>query len=108
MELTAETSGPSAGCAADLRLGFEQRQDALGDRKPVGARMELRPELSEGQVQLGREHQHRQPGLEPEAAVVEADADRHRDQRHPDRGRELSSTDPMRNPTRNVAIVARR
>jgi hypothetical protein len=43
--------------------------------------MELRCELPDRQVQLGREHEHRQGGLQPDSASDEADADRHRHQR---------------------------
>ena len=40
-------------------------------------------------VQLGREHEHGQPGLEPEAAADEPHADRDRDERDAERGGQL-------------------
>ena len=51
--------------------------------------MELRTELSQREVQLGGEQQHRQPGLQPEPAVVEPHADGDRDERDPQRRRKL-------------------
>ena len=74
-----------AGC----RRLLEQIEEALGDGEAVGARVVLGGEVPQRQVELGREHEHRQPGLEAEPAVDQADADRHRDERDPERRREL-------------------
>ena len=67
----------------------EQREHPVGDRQPVGARVVLGAQPAQRQVQLGREHEHRQPGLEPEPAVDQPHADRHRDERDAEGGRQL-------------------
>ena len=69
--------------------------------------MVLRGQIPERQVELGREHEHGEAGLEAEPALGEADADRDRHERDPERGRELEHG-PERNATRSVPIVARR
>ncbi len=48
---------------AALGRGVEQREDPLRDRDPVRARVVLRAEPSDRQVELGSEHEHGQPGL---------------------------------------------
>ena len=85
----------------------EQREHPLGDRQAVGARVVLGAQPAQRQVQLGREHEHRQPGLQAEAAADQAHADRHRDERDAERGGQLEHG-PERKPTRSVPIVARR
>ena len=52
--------GASPADRQHRRRRLEQREHPLGDREPVGARVELRAELAQRQVQLGREHEHRQ------------------------------------------------
>ena len=83
----------------------EQLQDALGDREAVGARVELRAELAQRQVELGREHQHRQPRLQAEPAVVQAHADGDRDEGDAERRRELEHRRRRGSATRSVPIV---
>ena len=56
---------------------------------PVGARVELRAHVAQRQVQLGREHEHRERRLEADAAVDEPHADRDRDERDAERRRQL-------------------
>ena len=51
--------------------------------------MEPGAELAQRQVELGREHEHRQPGLQPEPAADEAHADGDRDERDAERRRQL-------------------
>ncbi len=85
----------------DRRGRVEQREHPLGHREPVRARVVLGAEAAERQVQLGREHEHGQAGLEREAAVDEPHAGRHRDQRDPERRRQLEhragqEADPQR------------
>ena len=67
----------------------EQREHPLRHRQPVRAGVELRPEPPQRQVQLGRQDDHGQPGLEPEAAVHEPHPGRHGDERDAERGRQL-------------------
>ena len=69
--------------------------------------MVLGAEPAERQVELGREHEHRQARLQPEAAVDEPHADGHGDERDAERRRQLEHA-PDRKLTRSVAIVARR
>ena len=61
----------SAACSAppgaDLGRRVEQLEHPLGDREPVRAGVELRAELPQRQVELGREHEHGQRGLEGRA-----------------------------------------
>ena len=66
---TAATAGlggtstrPRASGASSISV-----EDPLGDGEAVGARVELRAELAQRQVQLRREQQHRQPGLQARA-----------------------------------------
>ena len=51
--------------------------------------MELGPELAQRRVQLGRQHEHRQRGLQSHVAVDQPDADDHRHERDTERRREL-------------------
>ena len=51
--------------------------------------MELGAELAQRLVQLGREHEHGETGLEPDAAVDETHADGDRDERDAERRRQL-------------------
>ena len=67
----------------------EQREHPLRHRQPVRAGVELRPQPPQRQVQLGRQDDHGQPGLEPEAAVHEPHPGRHGDERDAERGRQL-------------------
>ena len=60
---------------------LEQVEEAARDGEPVGARVVLRREVPERQVELGREHEHRQARLEAEPALDEPDADDHGDER---------------------------
>ena len=66
---------------ADLGRGVEQVQHALGDRDAVRARVELRAEAPQRQVQLGRQDQHEEGGLEADAAARQPHPDRDRDER---------------------------
>ena len=59
----------------------EQREHPVGDRQAVGARVVLRAQPAQRQVQLGCEHEHGQPGLEAEPAAGQPHADRHRHER---------------------------
>ena len=74
----------------------------------VGARVELRAELAQRQVELGREHEHRQRRLEAEPAADEPHADRDRDERDAERRRQLEHRARRGSATRSVPIVARR
>ena len=69
----------------------EQREHSLGDRQPVGARVVLGAEPAERQIQLGREHEHGEAGLQPETAGDEPQARRDRDQGNPERRGELEN-----------------
>ena len=89
---------------AHCRGGLDEVEEPLGHGHAVSARMELRPELPDRQVQLGREHEHRQGGLQADSASGQADAHRHGDQATPSVAAS-SSTDPERKPTRSVPIV---
>ena len=51
--------------------------------------MVLGGEVAQRQVELGCEHEHREPGLEAEPASDQADSDGHRDERDPERRCEL-------------------
>ena len=75
--------------------------------------MELRREVAQRQVELGREHEHRQPGLEADAALDEAHADGHGDERDAERRRELEhrpreERDAERAHRRAAVLVAHR
>ena len=59
---------------------LEQVEEAARDGEAVGARVVLRREVPERQVELGREHEHRQARLEPEPALDQPDADDHGDE----------------------------
>ena len=67
----------------------EQPEHPVGDGQAVGARVVLRAQPAQGQVELGREHEHRQSGLEAEPAVGQPHADRHRDERDAEGGGQL-------------------
>ena len=113
---------PSSRTAASRGLGglappagtlglFGEVEQPLADRQAVRARVVLRRQISERQVQLGREHEHGQAGLEAEPALGEADADRHGHERDPERGRELEhgpgeKRDPERAHRRAAVLVA--
>ena len=71
------------------RVGLGQVEHPLRDRRAVGARVELRGEVPQRQVELGREDEHGQRGLEAEVALGEADPDHDRNERDPERRREL-------------------
>ena len=86
---------------------LEQVEEAARDGEAVGARVVLRREVPERQVQLGREHEHRQARLEPEPALDQPDADDHGDEGDAE-GRGQLEHGPQRNATRSVPIVARR
>ena len=68
---------------------LDQVEQPPGDRGAVRARVELRGEVADRKVELGREHEHRQARLKPESSVDEPHADRHGDERHTDRRGEL-------------------
>ena len=74
---------------ADRGRGVEQLEHPLGHGQPVRARVVLGAEPAIRQIQLGREDDHGQPRLQPEAAADEPDAGRDRDQRHADSRRQL-------------------
>ena len=83
----------------------------LRNRETVRARVKLRAELAQRQVQLGREHQDGQPGLQPEPAVVEPDADRDGDERDAERRGQLQhgpreEADPQRAHRRLAVALA--
>ena len=71
------------------RRGVEQVEQPRRDRHAVGARVELRAQPPQRQIQLGREDQNGQCRLEREAAAREPHADGHRDERDAERGRQL-------------------
>ena len=77
------------GTGARGRRAFEQVEKALGDGEPVGAGVKLRGEVAEREVELGREQEHRQRSLQPDAAVDEPHADGDRDQSDPERRGQL-------------------
>ena len=79
---------PDASRAA-LGRGVQQREDPLRHRGPVRARVVLGPEPPDRQVQLRREHEHGQPGLEADPAVHEPHADGHGDERDAERRSQL-------------------
>ena len=61
---------------------LQQPEDSVGDREPICARVVLGPKPPQRQVQLGGEHEDGEARLQAEPAAHQADADRHRDQRH--------------------------
>ncbi len=61
----------------------------VGHRPPVGARVELRREIAEREVELGREHQDRQCRLEADPALDQPDPDYDCDEGDPERRGEL-------------------
>ena len=67
----------------------EKREDPVRDRRSVGARVVLRSESTEREIELRRKHEYREPGLERKTSVVESDTDRDRDKRDAERCREL-------------------
>ena len=77
------------GTAGRERRTFREVEHPRRDRSSVRARVELRREVAKREVELGREHQHRQRGLEPDIAFREADADDDGDERDPQGGSEL-------------------
>ena len=64
-------------------------EQPIGDGGSVRARVESRREVAQRQVELGRQHEHRQRGLERDPAVDEPHADRHGDERDAERRGEL-------------------
>ena len=68
---------------------LDQPEQALGDRGPVGARVEPGGEVAERKVELGCEDEDCQRGLKGDAALDEPDADRDGDERNAERGCEL-------------------
>ena len=68
-------------------------------------------EPSEWQIQLGGEHEDRQPGLQRERAIHQSHSHRHRDQGHPERRRQLQhgprqKADPERFHGRGAVALA--
>jgi hypothetical protein len=51
--------------------------------------VKLRCELPQRNIELRREHKHRQPSLKAEAALGQPDADRNRHERDAERRRQL-------------------
>ena len=68
---------------------LDQPEQPVGDRDAVGARVEPGCEVAQRQVELGRQHEHRQRGLEGDPAVDEPHADRDGDERDAERRGEL-------------------
>ncbi len=88
-----------------------QIEQPLRDGRAVGARVELRREVPQRQVQLGREHEHGQRRLEADAARREPHADDDGDERDPERRGELEhrageERDPQRAHRRPAVLVA--
>ena len=77
------------GTDGGRRRLLEQLEEALRDREPVGARVELGREVPQRQVELRRKHEDGEARLEAETPFDEANADGHRDERDPERRREL-------------------
>jgi hypothetical protein len=71
------------------RAVLEQIEKAPRDGEAVRARVVLRGEVPQRQIELWCEHEHGQAGFEPEAPVDQADAYRHRDERDSERRGEL-------------------
>ena len=97
------------GPGRDRRRLLDQAEQPLGDGEPVGARVVPGGEIPQRQVELRREHEHRQRGLEPDVAVDEAHAHRDRDERDAERRGELEhrpgeERDPER-PHRGPPVV---
>ena len=100
-----------AGAGGDRGRLLDQPEQPLGDGEPVGARVVLRGEVPQRQVELGREHEHRERGLEADVAVDEPHADGDRDQRDADRRGQLEhrageERDPQRPHRRAAVLVA--
>ena len=68
---------------------FDEVEQAVGSRARVGARMELRGQVPQRQVELGREHENGERRLEADPPVDEADSDGDCDERDAERGSEL-------------------
>ena len=101
-------TGRDEPCPPPHRRGrLEQLEHALGDGQPVGARVELRAELAQRQVQLGREDEHGQPGLRPRPPSTSRTPTVTATSATPSVAAS-SSTDPERKATRSVPIVGRR
>ena len=67
----------------------DEPQKPLADGEAVRARMELGGEVAEREVELRGKDEDRQPCFEADAALDEANADGHSDERDPERRREL-------------------
>ena len=70
-------------------VAIDEREQPVGDGEAVGARVELGGEVAERQVELRREHEHGEAGLEADASLDEAHPDRDGDEGDPERRREL-------------------
>ena len=100
---------PSRPCDLDV----DEIEQPLRHRETVGARVELRGEVPEREVELGREHEHGQAGLEADAALDEAHADGDGHERDPERCRELEhrareERDAQRRHRRAAVLLAHR
>ena len=98
-----------AGPSDDVVI--DEVEQPLRHGEAVGARVELGREVPQREVELGREHEHGQAGLEADPAVDEAHADRDGHERDPERGRELEhrareERDPQRR-HRAAPVLAR-
>ncbi len=102
----------SPGAARGGRRLLEQLEETLRDGQAVGARVVLGREIAQREVELGREHEHREACLEAETASDQADADCHRDERDPERRSKLEhgareERDAQRPHRRAAVLVAR-
>ena len=83
-----------------LRL-LDERQQPVRHGEPVGARVVLRAQGAQRQVDLGGEDQHGQSRLQGEVPADQAQADRDRDERHAEgRGEVEDSAGQERHPQR--------
>ena len=106
-----------AGAPSSLRratsVGLGQLEQALTDGEAVCARVVLRRDRAQREIQLGSEQQDRQAGLESDVPVDEPNADRHGDECDAERGSQLEyrpreERDPERLHRRPPIVVAGR
>ena len=88
-------------------IAVDEVEQPLRDREPVGARVELRGEVPQRQVELGREHEHGQAASKPMPPSTRRTPTVTATSAIPSVAAS-SSTVPERNATRSVAIVVRR
>ncbi len=93
------------------RRGIGELEEALGHGRSVRARVELRGQVAERQVELGHQYEHGERRLEADPALGEAYAHDHGDERDPERRGQLQDRageerDAQRSHRRPAVLVA--